>query len=79
MSLRNATAKLLARRKNGLTVRQIIEVLADRGIWTPKTGKTPQATLLAILHSDLATDAPTFKRVSYVENGRRGVMWTLNR
>lgn len=81
MSLFNATRKLLARRKNGLRAVEIITILTDRG-WAPKNGgKTPVATLLAILHRNkydaqrtIATGiAGTFK----AERTDRGVVWLL--
>ncbi|MDE2104736.1 MAG: hypothetical protein KGL39_46295 [Patescibacteria group bacterium] len=81
MSLLNATRKLLARRKHGLRAAEIIEILTDRG-WMPKNGgKTPVATLLAVLHRNKydveRTIATGISGMFKNERTDRGVVWTL--
>ena len=74
LSLRQAARKLLARRRHGLTARQIIETLAERGWWESPAGKTPIPTLLAILHGSKGPDGDFA-----CEHTEDGVLWTARK
>jgi hypothetical protein len=47
LSALNAAAKVLAETGTAMTCQELIQVMADQGLWTSPGGKTPAATLYA--------------------------------
>jgi hypothetical protein len=47
LSALNAAAKVLAEAGTAMTCQELIQVMADQGLWTSPGGKTPAATLYA--------------------------------
>jgi HB1, ASXL, restriction endonuclease HTH domain len=53
MSVLDAAVKVLGEAKEPLNAKQMIECMAAKGYWTSPGGKTPQATLYAVLLRDI--------------------------
>jgi hypothetical protein len=51
----DAAAKILSETGIAMTCPEMIEQMAAKGYWTSPAGKTPQATLYAAIHRDIAT------------------------
>ena len=54
LSMLDAAAKLLGGRKQPMKCKEMIEVMAERGLWTSPGGKTPEATLYAAIITEIA-------------------------
>jgi len=67
VSALDAAAKVLAGvpSTDGLTSKQLIVQMADRGLWTSPAGKTPNATLYAAMLREIANkgESSRFRRV----------------
>ncbi|MCC7408762.1 MAG: winged helix-turn-helix domain-containing protein [Phycisphaeraceae bacterium] len=64
----SAAAKVLAEAAEPLTAGQIVERMLAQGLWSTK-GKTPQATIYAAMHREIATKGAA-SRFTKVERGR---------
>ena len=54
----NAAARVLAEAKEPMTVKEIVEVAAQKGYWTSPGGKTPHATVYSAIIREIATKGP---------------------
>jgi hypothetical protein len=61
----DAAAKLLARAKEPLSSKQMIEAMAEKGYWASPKGKTPAATLHSAIQREIGTkgNEARFKKV----------------
>jgi hypothetical protein len=50
LSALDAAAKVLAETGTAMNCQELIQVMADKGLWTSPGGKTPAATLYAAIH-----------------------------
>lgn len=50
----DAAARVLAEAKAPMTCKQMVEIMAERGLWKPATGKTPEATLYSSIHREIS-------------------------
>jgi hypothetical protein len=50
----DAAAQVLAASKGPLNVKEMIEVMATKGLWTSPGGKTPHATLYSAIIREIA-------------------------
>jgi len=55
LSVLDAAAKVLATAKKPLNTKQLIEVMASKGLWKSPGGKTPDRTLYAAMAREIAT------------------------
>lgn len=53
-----AAAKVVAAAKHPLTVREIVERMAERGLWVSPAGLTPQATLSSAITREIVRKGP---------------------
>lgn len=53
----DAAATVLADADEPLTARQIVDAMLARGLWST-SGKTPQATIYAAIHREIADKGP---------------------
>ena len=65
LSALDAAAKVLAESKEPLNTRQMIEVMAKKGLWTSPGGATPHATLYSAILREVAAKGKDarFKKV----------------
>lgn len=68
LSAINAAAQVLAKAKEPMNVRAIIEAMQAQGLWESPGGKTPHATLAAALIRDIAAKGKESK-FAKVERG----------
>ena len=54
LSAIDAAAQVLAEAKAPMTTKQLVETMAQRGLWKSATGKTPEATLYAAIHREIS-------------------------
>ena len=59
-----AAATLLAESSTPMSARELVALMAERGLWTSPGGKTPEATLYAAIIREIAAkgDAARFKK-----------------
>ena len=64
LSAIDAAAQVLALSKEPMNAKQIIEAMADKGLWTSPGGKTPWATLYSAIAREVGTKgkAARFKK-----------------
>jgi hypothetical protein len=55
MSALDAAAKVLADSREPMTTKQMIEVMAAKGLWISPSGKTPHATLFSAILREVNT------------------------
>jgi len=55
LSALDAAAKVLREAGTAMSVKQLIETMAERGLWTSPGGKTPQATLYSSILREITT------------------------
>jgi len=62
----DAAAIVLAGALAPMTCKQLVEAMAERGLWKPATGKTPEATLYSSIHREIAKkkDEARFRKVT---------------
>lgn len=53
MSLKNAAAQVLKGKVKGMKIDEIYNKILEKGLWTPKDGSTPKATLASSLYTDI--------------------------
>lgn len=58
LSLIEAAARVLAEAKDGMNTKQMVQAVAEQGLWTPGDGKTPHATLYAAITREIAHKGP---------------------
>jgi hypothetical protein len=65
LSALNAAAQVLAASDGPLSARELVERMADTGLWTSPRGKTPEATLYAGMLREINSqgDSARFQRV----------------
>ena len=65
LSALDAAAQVLAKAKEPMGAKDLIEAMAQQNLWTSPGGQTPSATLYAAMIREIATkgDAARFKRV----------------
>ncbi len=69
LSALDAAARVLAKAKEPLSCRQLIQIMAEQGLWKSPAGATPDRTLYSAMLKEVATkgDQSRFVRV---ERGR---------
>jgi len=55
LSALDAAAKILREAGTAMSVKQLIEAMAERGLWTSPGGKTPSATLYSSITREITT------------------------
>jgi len=68
-SLLSAAAEVLAKAKEPMNTKEMVEVVTAAGLWTPGKGKTPEATLYAAIIREIR-DKGDDARFIKVERGR---------
>jgi hypothetical protein len=65
VSALDAAAQVLADAGQPMRVKEMIDAMAERGLWSSPGGKTPEATLYAAIIREIATkgDAARFRKV----------------
>ena len=63
LSLVAAAAQVLAKSKEPMNCKAMVDQVVAAGLWTPGTGKTPHATLYSAILRDLKADTPRFQKV----------------
>lgn len=63
LSLLGAARQILKKSKKPMNCVELVEAAAEQGLWTSPGGKTPHATLYSAILRDIASEAPTFKKV----------------
>ncbi len=65
VSALDAAAQVLADSDRPLRAKEMIEAMAERGLWSSPNGKTPEATLYAAILREISTkgDAARFRKV----------------
>jgi len=69
LSLLNAAAQVLAESTEPLNTREMVAQATERGLWTPRAGKTPASTLYASILREMNTKGADSRFVK-VERGR---------
>jgi len=69
LSLLNAAAQVLADSTEPLNTREMVAQATERGLWTPRAGKTPASTLYASILREMNTKGDE-ARFTKVERGR---------
>ena len=69
LSALDAAAKVLAKSKQPMGAKDLIEAMARQKLWTSPGGKTPQATLYAALIREIASKGKE-ARFKKVDRGR---------
>jgi hypothetical protein len=75
VSALDAAAQVLADSDKPLRAKEMIEVMAERGLWSSPNGKTPEATLYAAILREINTkgDAARFRKVERGQFTHTGV------
>ena len=63
LSLIAAAAQVLAKNKEPMSCKEMVEQVTASGLWTSGAGKTPHATLYSAILRDLKSDTPRFEKV----------------
>ncbi len=69
LSALDAAAHVLARSKDPLTCRQLIQIMAERGLWKSPAGASPDRTVYSAMLREIATKGKDSRFVR-VERGR---------
>ncbi|MBI1373338.1 MAG: hypothetical protein GC159_11460 [Phycisphaera sp.] len=69
LSLLNAAAQILAESTEPLNTREMVAQATERGLWSPRAGKTPASTLYASILREMKTKGDE-ARFTKVERGR---------
>lgn len=69
LSLLNAAAQVLADSAEALNTREMVDQATERGLWTPRAGKTPASTLYASILREMNSKGADSRFVK-VERGR---------
>jgi hypothetical protein len=75
VSALDAAAQVLADSDQPLRAKELIEAMAERGLWSSPNGKTPEATLYAAILREINTkgDAARFRKVERGQFEHTGV------
>ena len=75
VSALDAAAQVLADSDQPLRAKEMIEAMAERGLWSSPNGKTPEATLYAAILREISTkgDAARFRKVERGQFTHTGV------